>query len=48
MFIGSPGKYTVKHVFSRADETIAAASSLDRATCLTIRPTMKRGGMPIG
>jgi fructose 1,6-bisphosphate aldolase/phosphatase len=34
MFIGSPGKYTVKHVFSRADGTIAAASSTERLSLI--------------
>ncbi|TKS59578.1 MAG: fructose 1,6-bisphosphatase [Nitrospira sp.] len=34
MFIGSPGKFTVKHVFSRADGTIAAASSTERLSLI--------------
>jgi fructose 1,6-bisphosphate aldolase/phosphatase len=34
MFIGSPGKYTIKHVFSRADGTIAAASSTERLSLI--------------
>lgn len=34
MFIGSPGKYTVKHVFSRADGTIAAVSSTERLSLI--------------
>lgn len=34
MFIGSPGKYTVKHVFSRADGTIASASSTERLSLI--------------
>lgn len=34
MFIGSPGKYTVKYVFSRADGTIAAASSTERLSLI--------------
>jgi len=34
MFIGSPGKYTVKHVFSRADGTIAAATSTERLSLI--------------
>jgi len=34
MFIGSPGKYTVKHVFSRADGAIAAASSTERLSLI--------------
>lgn len=34
MFIGSPGKYTVKHVYSRADGTIAAASSTERLSLI--------------
>jgi len=34
MFIGSPGKYTVKHVFARADGTIAAASSTERLSLI--------------
>jgi len=34
MFIGSPGLYTVKHVFSRADGTIAAASSTERLSLI--------------
>ncbi len=34
MFIGSPGKYTVKSVFSRSDGTIAAASSTDRLSLI--------------
>lgn len=29
-FIGTPGRFTVKHVFSRADGTIAAATSTER------------------
>ena len=34
MSIGSPGKYTIKYVFSRADETIAAASSTERLSLI--------------
>ncbi|HLZ35471.1 MAG TPA: fructose-1,6-bisphosphate aldolase/phosphatase [Nitrospira sp.] len=34
MFIGSPGKYTIKHVFSRADGTIAAATSTERLSLI--------------
>lgn len=34
MFIGSPGKYTVKYVFSRADGAIAAASSTERLSLI--------------
>jgi fructose 1,6-bisphosphate aldolase/phosphatase len=34
MFIGSPGRFTVKHVFSRADGTIAAASSTERLSLI--------------
>jgi fructose 1,6-bisphosphate aldolase/phosphatase len=34
MFIGSPGKYTIKYVFSRADGTIAAASSTERLSLI--------------
>jgi fructose 1,6-bisphosphate aldolase/phosphatase len=30
MFIGTPGRYTIKHVFSRSDGTIAAVSSTER------------------
>lgn len=30
MFIGAPGRYTIKHVFSRSDGTIAAVSSTER------------------
>lgn len=50
MFIGSPGKYTVKHVFSRADGTIAAASSTGTAlahcgkVCRQGRPGHDRAG----
>lgn len=34
MFIGSPGRYTIKSVFSRADGTIAAASSTERLSLI--------------
>lgn len=34
MFIGSPGKFTVKHVFSRADGAIAAVSSTERLSLI--------------
>ena len=34
MFIGSPGKYTIKYVYSRADGTIAAASSTERLSLI--------------
>lgn len=34
MFIGSPGRFTIKHVFSRADETIAAATSTERLSLI--------------
>jgi fructose 1,6-bisphosphate aldolase/phosphatase len=34
MFIGAPGKYTVKYVFSRSDGTIAAASSTERLSLI--------------
>jgi fructose 1,6-bisphosphate aldolase/phosphatase len=34
MFIGSPGKYTVKYVFSRSDGTIAAATSTERLSLI--------------
>ena len=34
MFIGSPGKFTVKHVFSRSDGTIAAATSTERLSLI--------------
>jgi fructose 1,6-bisphosphate aldolase/phosphatase len=34
MFIGSPGKYTIKYVFSRADGTIAASSSTERLSLI--------------
>ncbi len=34
MFIGTPSCYTVKHVFSRADGTIAAASSTERLSLI--------------
>ena len=34
MFIGAPGKYSVKRVFSRADGTIAAASSTERLSLI--------------
>jgi fructose 1,6-bisphosphate aldolase/phosphatase len=34
MFIGTPSKYTVKHVFSRHDGTIAAASSTERLSLI--------------
>lgn len=34
MFIGTPSRYTVKHVFSRADGTIAAASSTERLSLI--------------
>jgi fructose 1,6-bisphosphate aldolase/phosphatase len=34
MFIGTPGRFTIKHVFSRADETIAASSSTERLSLI--------------
>ncbi len=34
MFIGSPGKYTIKYVFSRSDGTIAASSSTERLSLI--------------
>lgn len=34
MFIGTPGRFTIKHVFSRADGTIAAASSTERLSLI--------------
>ena len=34
MFIGSPGTYTIKYVYSRADGTIAAASSTERLSLI--------------
>jgi len=34
MFIGSPGKYTVKNVFARSDGSIAAASSTERLSLI--------------
>jgi len=34
MFIGSPGKYTIKYVFSRSDGTIAAATSTERLSLI--------------
>lgn len=34
MFIGSPGKFTVKHVFARSDGTIAAATSTERLSLI--------------
>jgi fructose 1,6-bisphosphate aldolase/phosphatase len=34
MFAGSPGKYTIKYVFSRSDGTIAAASSTERLSLI--------------
>lgn len=34
MFIGSPGKYTVKAVYSRADGTIAASTSTERLSLI--------------
>ncbi len=30
MFVGSPGRFTIKHVFSRSDGTIAAVTSTER------------------
>jgi fructose 1,6-bisphosphate aldolase/phosphatase len=34
MFIGSPGRFTVKHVFARADGSIAAVSSTERLSLI--------------
>jgi fructose 1,6-bisphosphate aldolase/phosphatase len=34
MFIGAPGKYTIKYVFSRSDGTIAASSSTERLSLI--------------
>jgi fructose 1,6-bisphosphate aldolase/phosphatase len=34
MFIGSPGRFTIKQVFSRADGTIAAATSTERLSLI--------------
>jgi fructose 1,6-bisphosphate aldolase/phosphatase len=34
MFIGAPSKYTIKYVYSRADGTIAAASSTERLSLI--------------
>ncbi len=34
VFIGTPGRFTIKHVFSRADGTIAAVSSTERLSLI--------------
>jgi fructose 1,6-bisphosphate aldolase/phosphatase len=34
MFIGAPGRYTIKYVFSRSDGTIAASSSTERLSLI--------------
>ena len=34
MFIGSPSRFTIKHVFSRADGTIAAVTSTERLSLI--------------
>jgi fructose 1,6-bisphosphate aldolase/phosphatase len=33
-FIGSPGRFTIKHVFSRADQSIAAVTSTERLSLI--------------